>query len=182
MFILPSNNTCHVELNYAPWWSPKLTGHQEGLIGYIEGPPRVPLQFLTFVEPMVASFLRLLAFTVLIIFYPVCGLNDRFERPLRSKLLKTPRKPNRTIRSFDSPVERCFSPRPIEMRNLEDRHSGSRHQKKKEEIEWQWDVMDTLRRPTPFNNSKSKQQVRITSRKISTKLIIHNKKTTPSMR
>jgi hypothetical protein len=72
----------------------------------------------------VAIFLRLLAFAVFnLLFYPVWGLDDRFEQPLISKLLKMPRKPNRTIYSFnDSPVERCFSSRPIEMRNFEDRY------------------------------------------------------------
>jgi hypothetical protein len=67
---------------------------------------------------MVAIILSLLAFSVLVIFYPVWGLDDRFERPLTLKLLKMPRKPNRTIRSFDSPVDRYFSSRPIEMRNF----------------------------------------------------------------
>jgi hypothetical protein len=47
---------------------------------------------------------------------------DRFER---SKPLKIPRKPSRTIRSFDLPVESCFSSRPIEMRsNFEDQYSA----------------------------------------------------------
>jgi hypothetical protein len=69
-------------------------------IGSSGGPPSA-LSILNICEPMVAIFLRLLAFAVLIIFYPVWGLDDRFEQPLRSKLLKMPRKPNRTIRSFD---------------------------------------------------------------------------------
>jgi hypothetical protein len=71
---------------------------------------------------MVVIFRRLLAFTVLI--YVIrSGLHERFER---SKLLKMPHKPSRTIRSFDLLVEHCFMSRPIEMRNFEDRYSGSR--------------------------------------------------------